>query len=214
MALRYPIEYELTPKNIQGGRRWMSLRLKNVSSDTLTALDVRLNSLDVYSISVYGTGSYVSVLEPEEEVVLPFQLQANSSGSLYISTDGFRDGVSFHWETPAVPITVGAEVAEIVSVFAMTEPYPLLGDRIECEATLRGLQETEGVTLEFWAENPSLDFEAFHTIETKALSPGETVRYSAEFEPEEKGLYTIYAYLYDGARRIGREIEHVSVREA
>jgi len=214
MALRYPIEYELTPKNIQGGRRWMSLRLKNVSSDTLTALDVRLNSLDVYSISVYGTGSYVSVLEPEEEVVLPFQLQANSSGSLYISTDGFRDGVSSHWETPAVPITVGAEVAEIVSVFAMTEPYPLLGDRIECEATLRGLQETEGVTLEFWAENPSLDFEAFHTIETKALSPGETVRYSAEFEPEEKGLYTIYAYLYDGARRIGREIEHVSVREA
>ena len=214
MALRYPIEYELTPKNIQGGRRWMSLRLKNVSSDTLTALDVRLNSLDVYSISVYGTGSYVSVLEPEEEVVLPFQLQANSSGSLYISTDGFRDGVSFHWETPAVPITVGAEVAEIVSVFAMTEPYPLLGDRIECETTLRGLQETEGVTLEFWAENPSLDFEAFHTIETKALSPGETVRYSAEFEPEEKGLYTIYAYLYDGARRIGREIEHVSVREA
>lgn len=214
MALRYPIEYELTPKNIQGGRRWMSLRLKNVSSDTLTALDVRLNSLDVYSISVYGTGSYVSVLEPEEEVVLPFQLQANSSGSLYISTDGFRDGVSFHWETPAVPITVGAEVAEIVSVFAMTEPYPLLGDRIECEATLRGLQETEGVTLEFWAENPSLDFEAFHTIETKALSLGETVRYSAEFEPEEKGLYTIYAYLYDGARRIGREIEHVSVREA
>lgn len=214
MALRYPIEYELTPRNIQAGRRWVSLRLKNVSSDTLTALDVRLNSLDVYSISVYGTGSYVSVLEPEEEVVLPFQLQANSSGSLYISADGFRDGAGFHWETPAVPITVGEEVAEIVSLFAMTEPYPLLGDRLECEATVRGLQETGGVTLEFWAENPSLDFESFHTIETKALSPGETVRYSAEFEPEEEGLYTIYAYLYDGARRIGREIEHVSVREA
>ncbi len=214
MALRYPIEYELTPTSIKAGRRWLSLRLKNVSSDTISALDIRLNSLDVYSVSVYGTGSYVSVLQPDEEIILPFQIQANASGSVYVTADGFRDGVNFHWETPAMPLTVGEEVAELVSLFAMTEPYPLLADRIECEATIRGLKETEGVTLEFWAENPSLDFEAFHTIDTKALKPGETVRYTAEFSPEEEGLYTIYAYLYDGARRIGREIEHVSVREA
>ncbi len=214
MALRYPIEYALTPKSIRAGRRWLSLRLKNVSSDTISALDIRLNSLDVYSISVYGTGDYVSVLQPDEEIILPFQVQANASGSVYVTVDGVRDGGDFHWETPAMPLTVGKEVAELVSLYAMTEPYPLLGDRIECEATIRGLETTEGVTLEFWAENPSLDFEAFHTIDTKALAPGETVRYTAEFSPEEEGLYTIYAYLYAGSRRIGREIEHVSVREA
>ena len=214
MALRYPIEYELTPTSIKAGRRWLNLRLKNVSSDTISALDIRLNSLDVYSVSVYGTGSYVSVLQPDEEIILPFQVQANTSGSVYVTADGFRDGVNFHWETPAMPLTVGKEVAELVSLFAMTEPYPLLGNRIKCEATIRGLKDTAGVTLEFWAENPSLDFEAFHTIDTKALKPSETVRYTAEFSPEEEGLYTIYTYLYAGARRIGREIEHVSVRKA
>ena len=156
MALRYPIEYELTPKNIKARRRWLSLRLKNVSSNTISALDIRLNSLDVYSVSVYGTGSYVSVLQPDEEIILPFQVQANASGSVYVTADGFRDGVNFHWETPAVPLTVGEEVAKLVSLYAMTEPYPLLGDRIECEATIRGLDDTKGVTLEFWAENPNL----------------------------------------------------------
>jgi hypothetical protein len=177
-------------------------------------LDIRLNSLDVYNVSVYGTGSYVSVLQSNEEIIQPIQVQANASGSVYVTADGFRDGVDFHWETPAMPLTVGKEAADLVSLYAMTEPYPLLSDRIECEATIRGLEHTEGVTLEFWAENPNLDFEAFHTIDTKALTPGETVRYTAEFSPGTEGLYTIYAYLYEGSRRIGREIEHVSVRKA
>lgn len=51
-------------------------------------------------------------------------------------------------------------------------------------------------------------------IETKELGAGEEATYSAEVTPEEKGLYTIYAYLYDGIRRIGREVEYVHVREA
>jgi hypothetical protein len=212
MAIRYPIEYELTPDRIDAGRSWLSLRLKNIGDNALTGLDVRLNSLDVYSISISGAGSYVSVLNPGEEVILPFQVMANSTGSLYISLDGWKDGNVFHWETPAISITVGREMAELVSFFAMTEPYPVLGDKINCEATVRGLAETSGVTLEFWAENPSDEFEAFHTIETKALTDGETVRYSAEFTPGEEGLYTVYAYLFDDGRRIGRQVEYVSVR--
>jgi hypothetical protein len=214
MAIRYPLEYEVTPRHVDGGEKWLSLRLKNVGDEPLTALDVRLNSLDVYSLSVSGAGDYLSELQPGAEAFMHFQVMANSTGSLYVSIDGWRGGSIFHWETPAISITVGREMAELMTFFAMTEPYPLLGDKIDCEATVHGLEATDNVTLEFWVENPSDEFEAFHTIETGPLSAGEIERYSAEFTPTEEGLYTVYAYLFDDGRRIGRQIDYVSVREA
>jgi len=38
--------------------------------------------------------------------------------------------------------------------------------------------------------------------------------YAAEFLPEAEGLHTVYAYLFDGIRRVGRRTEHVLVRES
>jgi hypothetical protein len=214
MAIKYPLEYELTPKSIDTGRHWVTLSLQNVGTEDLTGLDVNLNSLDAYSISVLGTGSYISILTPDERRELPFQVSANRTGSLYVTLDGWRDGERFHWESPGIPVTVGAEVAELVSLFAMTEPYSVIGEQVRCEATIRGLSESEGLKLEFWADTPGGEFEELAIVETKALSPGEEATYSAEVTPEEDGLYTIYAYLYDGVRRIGREVEYVYVREA
>jgi hypothetical protein len=213
MAIRYPIEYDLSPKSVDVGMRWLTLTLKNIGAQTLTALDVRLNSLDVYSINVYGTGSYISILEPGEEQVLAFQASANYTTSVYVSLDGWEDGGRFHWESPAILVTVGQEVAELATLFAMTEPYPIRGEMIKCEASIRGLAKSEGLDLEFWAETPGGEFQELAKIETKELAAGEEARYSAEITPDEKGLHTIYAYLYDGVRRIGREVEYVYVIE-
>ena len=214
MAIKYPLEYELTPTSIDTGRHWVTLRLKNIGTQDLTGLDINMNSLDAYSISVLGTGSYVSILKPDESRELPFQVSANRTGSLYVTLDGWKDGERFHWESPGMPVTVGAEVAELVSLFAMTEPYSFIGEKVRCEATIRGLAQSEGLKLEFWADTPGGDFEELAIVETKALDPGEEATYSAEISPSEDGLYTIYAYLYDGVRRIGREVEYVYVREA
>jgi hypothetical protein len=63
MAIKYPLEYELTPKSIDAGRHWVTLSLQNIGTQDLTGLDVNLNSLDAYGISVLGTGSYVSLLK-------------------------------------------------------------------------------------------------------------------------------------------------------
>jgi hypothetical protein len=213
MAIRYPIQYELSPKQISSGMRWLTLTVKNIGADDLTSLDVRLNSLDTWSLYVYGTGAYIPVLKPNEERELHFQVSANVTASLYASMDGWEDGEPFHWESPAILMTVGQEVAELVNLFAMTEPYPLLGKQLRCEATVRSLTESQGLRLEFWADTPSGDFEELATVETKQLEAGEEVRYTAEITPEEEGLYTVYAYLYDGVRRIGREKEYVYVQE-
>ena len=95
----------------------------------------------------------------------------------------------------------------------MTEPYPHLGERIRFEAILQGSSDSERLRLEFWAETPSGEFMELVKVETETLSAGEQAQYSAEIVPEQEGMYTIYAYLYDGAKRIGHELERVYVKE-
>ena len=56
-------------------------------------------------------------------------------------------------------------------------------------------------------EPPSGKSEEQATIDIKDLPVGEEARYSAEFTPKETGFYTIYAYLKDGWRTIGRKTE-------
>ncbi len=211
MAIIHPIEYELSPDSVDPGTRWLTLRVKNAGSDVLTALDLRLNSLDAYSITVYGTGSYIATLIPEEEKVLPFQVSANTSADLYVSIDGWKGGRPFHWESPSIPVRVGQEVAELVSLVALTEPYLPAQKGVKCEAVVQGVTQNGDLTLEFWANTPSGAFKELAAVETKALDVGETARYSAEIVVSEAGAYTIYAYLYDGARRIGRRTEHIYV---
>ena len=143
--------------------------------------------------------------------MLPFQVSANTSAELYVSIDGRKDGAPFHWESPSIPITVGREVAELVSLVALTEPYLPVQKSVKCEAVVRGIIQDRGLKLEFWANTPSGEFKELAAVETKALDAGEIARYSAEIVVDEAGAYTIYAYLYDGARRIGRKAEHIYV---
>ena len=48
MRLKYPIEYELNPTEIDKGTQWLTLKLKNTGSKTLKRLDVELHSLDTF----------------------------------------------------------------------------------------------------------------------------------------------------------------------
>jgi hypothetical protein len=51
-----------------------------------------------------------------------------------------------------------------------------------------------------------------HTLFWRALKDlpvGEEARYSAEFTPKEIRFYTIYAYLYDGWRKIGHKTDSI-----
>jgi hypothetical protein len=189
----------------------LTLSLKNIGNLPLTGLDVKLNSLDAYNLTVYGTGSYVATLDPGEKRILAFQARATATTNVYATIDGWQDGMSFYWESPYIWIQVGRKVAELANLFAMTEPYPPVGQTLRCEATVKGMAPSEGLTLEFWANTPTGHFEELATIETKALSTGEEARYAAEITPEEKGSYTVYAYLYDDGRRLDRRTEYVYV---
>jgi len=87
-------------------------------------------------------------------------------------------------------------------------------ETLSVEATIKGLQKSTELKLEFWVEMPSGKFEEQATMEIKDLPVGEEARYTAEFTPKETGFYTIYAYLYDGWRRIGHKTDCIYAKKA
>ncbi len=211
MATNAPFAYELSPRVLEKGMRWLTVTLENTSPATLSGLNVALNSLDEYSIEILTEGAFLPVLDPGGEEVIPMQVSAHLSGSVYITVEGEREDESFHWESPDITLTVGEAGAELVSFLAVTEPGDAVGGVIRCEATVRGCLETEGLSLDFWAQTPAGTFDELASVETGSLSPGEEARYSVEVETDEPGTYQIYAYLVDGTTRLGREVERIRV---
>ena len=206
MRLKYPIEYELNPTEMDKGKQWLTLTLKNTGSKTLKRLDVELHSLDTFYLFPFifpsGIGHYIGELKPNEEREVVFQVNANGSANVYATIRARKDGDYFWWESGWTHISVSEQKAEIGRLVVLSHPYTTIGKTLSAEATIKGLRKGTGLKLEFWVETPSGNFEEQATIDIKELSVGEEARYSAEFTPKETGYYTIYAYLYDGYSRI------------
>jgi hypothetical protein len=216
---KFPFEYELNPAEIDVGTNWITLKLKNIGSETLRHLDIQLHSLDTYNLTVYGTGlfgagHYLLVLGSNEENEMVFRVNAVGSASVYVTVRARRTrNRYFTWESGWMNINVSEETAEIGRLLVLSNPYTTIGKTISAEATIKGLRKSTGLKLEFWVELPSGKSEEQATINIKDLPVGEEARYTTEFTPKETGYYTIYAYLYDGWRRIGYKTESIYARE-
>jgi hypothetical protein len=215
---RYPIDYELTPMEIDKGTSWLTLKLKNIGRETLKDLDLQLHSLDTYNLTVYGTwafgaGHYLQDLEPDKEKEVVFRVNAIGSANVYATIKGRKDGKYFWWESGWTNIRLSEEKAEIGRLLVLSNPNTVIGKTISAEATIKGLQKSAGLKLEFWVETPIGKFEEQATIDIKDLPVGEEARYTAEFTPKETGFYTIYAYLYDEGARISFKTETIYARK-
>ena len=212
---KYPIQYELTPTTIDKGNSWLTLKLKNTSRDTLKGVDIQLHSEDTYHLTVYGTwselgsGPYLKELKPNEEVELVFRINALGSADVYATIMAREEKNYFWWESSWIHIYVSDEKAELERLLVLSHPYTQIGKTLSAEATVKGLRKGTGLKLEFWVEPPSGKSEKQATTEIKELSAGEEARYTAEFTPKEMGSYTIYAYLYDGWKRIGHKADSI-----
>jgi len=69
--IKYPFEYEFNPTEMDKGKQWLTLTLKNIGSKTLKRLDVELHSLDTFYLFPFifpsGIGHYIGELKPDEE---------------------------------------------------------------------------------------------------------------------------------------------------
>jgi hypothetical protein len=195
------------------GKQWVTLKLKNIGKETLKRLDVELHSLDTFYLSPlffpFGIGHYIGELQPDEEREEVFQVNAQGAADIYATISARRDGEYFSWESGWTHISVTEEKAEIGRLLVLSHPYTEIGKTLSAEATIKGLRKSTGLKLEFWVETPSGKNEQQATIDIKDLPVGEEARYSAEFTPKEMGFYTIYAYLYDGWRKIGHKTDSI-----
>jgi hypothetical protein len=217
---KHPIEYEVAPVVLDRGINWVTLRLKNAGNVTLKDLDVQLHSLDTYNLSVYGAvlgfagGQYISDLGPNKEKEVVFRVNALGAADVYATIKGRKwGGEYFWWESGWTNIKLNEEKAEIGRLLVLSNPYTMIGKTISVEATIKGLQKSTGLKLEFWVEPPSGKSEEQAKIDIKDLPVGEEARYTVEFTPKETGYYTIYAYLYDGWQRIGYKTESIYARK-
>ena len=212
--IKYPIEYELEPAAIEKGNSWLTLKLKNIGNETLNKLDVQLHSMDTDCLSILGswllgTGQYVEELRPNEEVKVLFRASATGSVDAYAAVKGRKDGEYFWWESGFIRIYVSDEMAYLESLLVLSNPYTPIGKTISAEATVKGLRKNGGLKLEFWVETPSGKNEQQATMELKDLPVGEEARYTAEFTTKETGRYSVYAYLFDGLRRIDHKMDFI-----
>ena len=213
LRLKHPIEYELNPTEMDKGKQWLTLKLKNTGNKTLKRLSVELQSLDTFDLFPFifpsGIGHYIRELKPDEEREVVFQVNASGSADVYATISARKNGDYFWWESGWTHISITEEKAEIGRLLVLSHPYTKIGKSISAEATIKGLRKVKGreLKLEFWVDTPSEKMEKQASIDIKDLPVGEEACYSAEFTPKETGLYTIYAYLYDGWRRIDRKTE-------
>jgi hypothetical protein len=216
---KYPFEYEVNPSTIDVGTNWITVKLKNIGRDALQNLDVQLHSLDTYNLSVYGTGlfgagRYLPNLGLNEEEELAFRVNAVGSANVYITIKTRRAGSRYYftWESSWTKLTFSEEKAEIGRLLVQANPFTHIGRTISAEVTVKGLRASTGLKLEIWVEPPTGQSEEQASIDIKDLPIGEEARYTVEFTPQETGYYTIYAYLYDGWRRIGTKTEDIYAR--
>jgi hypothetical protein len=170
---------------------------------------VRLNSLDAYGMSVQGMGRHVPSLEVDEQQEIPFQVQASSTANLYATIDGWMGDRPSHWESLPITVRVGDQVAELADVYARTRTgsYPSDGDIIYYQATVRGFIRGEGLALELWMNTPSGEFQELAKLDLEPLVAGEAKSFTGEIALQEEGAHTLYAYLYEHGKRIGRKTD-------
>jgi hypothetical protein len=203
---KYPFEYRLYPTEVDKGQHWLTFKMKNIGGKTLQGLDVMLHSLDTYFMSFpFGFGQYIDELKPNKEIDTVFRVTANGSADVYATVSITGELETFWWESGWTRIYVTEEKADLERLLVLSHPYTTIGKTLSVEATVKGLKKIAGLKLEFWVEPPSGKNEKQAEISIKELSVGEEARYTAEFTPKETGRYTIYAYLFDDWRRIGRK---------
>ncbi|HZE79032.1 MAG TPA: hypothetical protein VE089_10840 [Nitrososphaeraceae archaeon] len=122
---------------------------------------------------------------------------------MYISIRGRRNGDHFHWDSGLIREQALGDPAEIERVF-VSSPYSNIDGELEVEAVVKGLSDSNGLGLAFWAETPSCKFEELADMKTRKMSRGDGRAYKAKLKPKEDGYYTVYVNLYDDYRNIGR----------
>lgn len=211
MPVKQNISYDIIPREVNEGRKWITVVLENKGNKDISGASVELHSTDSSAISVRSTGEFVPNLSQDEEVQLPFQIDAKRTAELFIVLDGIQESRPLHWLSSFLTVSVGEPVAEITSLFVLTEPYARLSTELEAETTLRAHAKVGNLTARFWVETPDGDLLNLGEENISEMDEGDIETVSTTYVTAAEGLHRFYTYLYEGDKLLERKTDRILV---
>jgi hypothetical protein len=82
---------------------------------------------------------------------------------------------------------------EILQRIFVSNPYGSIGRELELESVIKGLGDSEGLTLAFWADTPSGEYEEIADMKTRRMSKGDEAPYKAKIKPKKEGFLILHS---------------------
>jgi len=194
---KYPFEINVTPDALDRGHHWITVPLRNRSTELLTDVSATLFTYNSHDIDVLPSGSFhfVKELRPQDTTALNFHVFANHSGRLYLHVTAYRDGTLVSWYSPDQELRLTEDPAEIQTFFA-NRPYWAYEETIEAETVVYASHDVQNLTLEIAARPPSKAHTLMDVIDIDLIAQGGTKRFVSELYASEEGTYLLTARLF------------------
>ena len=194
---KYPFEVSVAPEALDRGRHWITVQLRNVSTEPLTDVSATLFTYNSHDLDVLQSGSihFVKELRPQDTTALNFHVFANHSGRVYLHVTAYRNGALVSWYSPDQELRLTEDPAEIQTFFA-NRPYWAYEETIEAETVVYAHRDVPSLRLEVAARPPSKAHTLMDVIDIDFIAEGGTKRFVSELYASEEGTYLLTARLF------------------
>ncbi|MFZ0926231.1 MAG: hypothetical protein WCE82_08585 [Halobacteriota archaeon] len=193
----FPFEATVTPDVLGRGRHWITVRLKNVSTERFVDISATLYAYNSYDIDVLPSGEFhfVKELAPQDTEVLNFHVNASHTGSVYLDVSAYIDGAYVSWFSPFYEIRVTEDPAEI-QMFFVNKPYWALNEMIKTETVVHAHRDVSDLRLEVSVTPPSKAVKLIDETDIDFIKKHGIKRFESKYLAIEDGLYHLTARLY------------------
>jgi len=204
---KHPLEATVTPEVLERGRHWITVRLRNVSTERLVDVSATLYTYNSYDLDVLPSGSFhfVQELRPHDMAALNFHVFANHTGWVYLHVTAYRDGAFVNWYSPYYEVRLIEDPAEIKTFF-VNRPYWAYEETIETETVVRAHRDVPNLRLEIAATPPSKAHTLMDVIDIDFIAEGGTKRFVSELYASEEGTYFLTARLFHDQKLISSKL--------
>ena len=204
---KYPFEATVTPEVLERGRHWITVRLRNVSTEPLVDVSATLYTYNSHDLDVLPSGSFhfVQELRPHDMAALNFHVFANHTGWVYLHVTAYRDGALVSWYSPDQEVRLTEDPAQIQTFFA-NRPYWAYEETIETETVVHAHRDVPNLRLEIAAIPPSKSHTLMDVIDIDFIAEGGTKRFVSELYASEEGTYLLTARLFHEQKLISSKL--------
>jgi hypothetical protein len=204
---KYSFEATVTPEVLDRGRHWITVELRNVSTERLVDVRATLYTYNTHNLDVLPSGSfhYVKELRPHDTAALNFHVFANHTGWVYLHVTAYRDGAYVSWYSPYYEVRLIEDPAEIRTFF-VNRPYWAYEETIETETVVHAHRDVSNLRLEIAAIPPSKSHTLMDVIDIDFIAEGGTRRFVSELYASEEGVYHLTARLFHEQKLISSKL--------